>query len=153
MNKLLWPAVGVAALALAAALGWRLWPVLFPAPAFKAEQESNCDLNRSACRAVFADGSQVRLRIEPHPIPALKPLQLHLEADSIEINRAAIGISGIEMNMGYFHYPLQTDGKGRFSGTGVLPVCTWERMPWQAVVDLDTARGKYRAEFHFDVVK
>ncbi|MCA9549528.1 MAG: hypothetical protein KC933_05790 [Myxococcales bacterium] len=104
-----------------------------------ALMEKGCDPSKSACVARFADGTTVALAVSPEGAPGAVPLTFTVTATKAE----AVELQGLDMNMGLLHFPLHEGSRpGEWTATGVLPVCTADRMRWRADVLLeDRAAG------------
>lgn len=120
-----------------------------------------CDLHKAPCYADLPSGERLSFSISPQNIPLLKPLQLSLEkvaaAESIEqkhtqsfrIDQAEVLIVGLNMDMGWNHTVLEAQTAERFVGTTTLPICTLERMEWQALVSIKQDDQKWVIPFDF----
>ena len=66
----------ILALAVVAAVGYKLSPLLLPKADLTIEPVAGCDLHKQACYADVPGGGRIELSIAPHPIPVVKPLQV-----------------------------------------------------------------------------
>ncbi len=136
----------------AVGLAVRYAPPLHPEPAV-AVAVADCDLAVKACRSTLPGGGTVGLAITPLPIPVMERLALEVDVQGLEATRVEVDFAGIDMNMGFNRFVLKHRGEGRFSGPGVLPVCTRDRMSWQATVYATTERGMVAVPFRFETVR
>lgn len=146
----------VPALLLVAAIAvalYRGWPLLFPEVAVTAPLNPTCDLQRGPCRAVFAEGGEVRLDIAPRPIPILHPLRLRVETRDIAVDAVEVDFVGTDMDMGFNRVALRPGDGNTFIGDGMLPICAQTRMEWEARVMLHTPRGLWVAPFRFETMR
>lgn len=101
--------------------------------------EPSCRLSDGPCTVRFVDGTWVRLSVEPPSAPAAQPLRFRVEAPkNAQVLR--LELQGKDMNMGFFQLPLTSEGSADprvHRATGVLPVCTLDRMAWRADVILE----------------
>ncbi len=132
---------------------WQAWPRLFPAAVEQAPLPQHCDLRQAACNSRFASGHQVTLSIAPRDLPLMTPLTLRVKSDLPGIRQVAVDISGRNMNMGYNRPALEKDVDNHYRGTGILPVCSADRMDWEARVMLTTDSGLKTAPFHFSTFR
>lgn len=79
----------------------------------------------------------------------MQPLELQLLADAPALDRADISIRGLNMDMGILAFKLPDAIKGGFAGEGILPVCSQERMEWEALARLHTQDGFILVPFTF----
>lgn len=114
-----------------------------------AEADPECLLDETACTATFADGSTVTLDVTPRGMPTETPLTFEVTVTGDAPVPRSLELQGIDMNMGLLSVPLQPAGDGVSRGTGVVPVCTTDRMKWHADVVMD---GR-TAGFGFAVTK
>jgi hypothetical protein len=147
------------ALLAAAVIGVALhkaWPVLFPRIAERAPLNPACDLRQAACSVRFLDGGSVRLDIRPRGIPTVQPLAIAVQLAGLPTpERVELDFAGLDMDMGFNRVPLTpvADAPGRWSGTGMLPVCVRARMTWEARVLLHLPNGTLAAPFRFDTLQ
>ena len=109
-----------------------------------------CDLHLAPCVAADNAGRSVRFQFTPADIPLMKELTVQVDIDGIPAYQAAqVIVEGTNMFMGYQRAELRTDTASSLTGTLVLPVCTLEKMAWQATLDIETPTGKVQAIFPF----
>lgn len=109
-----------------------------------------CDLHLAPCVAVDNAGRSVRFQFTPAAIPLMKELTVQVDIDGIPAYQAAqVIVEGTNMFMGYQRAELRTDTASSLTGTLVLPVCSREKMAWQATLDIETPMGKVQAIFPF----
>lgn len=112
-----------------------------------------CDLRLGACKLPLPGNGSVSFSIEPRNIPVMKPLQLDVVVQGVEVVQVAVDFTGVDMNMGFNRSQLNREGAGHFAGEGTLPVCIRNRMDWEARVILQTPGGAIVAPFLFYSVK
>lgn len=147
-----------AALALAAtAVGVGLWlgsgapgvpddiPVLEPDPA--------CDLRAGACTLALPDGGRVTLSISPRDIPPMTPLTLEARVTGSGLHPRWLEFVGVDMDMGFNRATLAPAQGGRFTGSGMIPVCVSDRMLWEARLLLNDGGQWVAAPFRFEVTR
>jgi hypothetical protein len=118
-----------------------------------APLDVSCDLQRNDCQGVFPDGSRITLSILPRPIRALQPLRIEVVVEGVDPRAVAVDFSGVGMYMGYNRTRLTKQSSGAFAGSGMLSVCTRDRMAWEATVLAETEEGVMAAPFRFDVLR
>lgn len=111
-----------------------------------------CNLQREPCQSVFPNGARVSLSIEPRPIPVLRPLQIRVQTEGIDVQKVQVDFRGVDMDMGYNRPQLKAEAAGHYTGTWVLGSCGLERMVWEATVLLETAEGKLAAPFRLETL-
>jgi hypothetical protein len=144
------PVLGMLLLAVAAAALLQVWPLLYPEIAASAPLDPDCNLRGAPCTGRLPDGTRVIFAIQPADIPVVVPLQLTVVITGGAVASVEVDFAGVDMNMGYNRVALQPEGPGRFTGTGILPVCVRARMTWEARVLLHTPGGLLAAPFRFD---
>jgi hypothetical protein len=88
--------------------------------------------------------------INPTTIPLLKPLTLDVQLEGFTANKVMVDIIGLNMDMGYNRPQLSIKNSQHFSGSTTLPVCTLDRMEWEARVIIETPdSGNYLIPFRF----
>lgn len=153
LRSFLWALAGVLGLAVAAALVFKIWPVLHPQAALRLALDPACDLRQEACVSSLPGGGSVRLGVQPRGIPVLRPLQLEVTVKGLEVSAVEVDFSGVDMSMGFNRPQLQRQSDGRFTGTAMLPVCVRERMQWEGLVMLHTQSGVVAAPYRFWTVR
>ncbi len=123
-----------------------------PHAEFTFDRNDACELREQACKTSF-EGTSVMLSITPKTIPLLKPLQIDVKIEGLEVYDALIDFSGIGMDMGFNRSKLKRTDKGHFTGKATLPVCTRSKMDWEAKVMLQTEKGLMIAPFRFFTLK
>ncbi len=151
-NTALWTFIALLLLALCVLAAYKIWPLLNPDIAATAPLDPECDLRAGPCNGIFADGGKVSFSISPAEIPVVRPLQFEVRLESLDVRDVEVDFQGVDMNMGYNRAKLKQVGEGRFSGTGILPVCVRYAMEWEARVLLQTDRGLLAAPFRFITV-
>jgi hypothetical protein len=138
--------IGAAAASYAILVAWKF---LYPPVAVEVTADAGCDLHQGPCSARFPDGGRVTLTIAPRPIHPITPLTLEVRVDDLETDATTVDFTSPDMNMGFNRASLKTAGPGVYRGPMVLPVCTSDRMTWDANVRLHTRHGNYSAIFSF----
>lgn len=110
---------------------------------------TDCDLQQSGCVAEFARGGKVTIEIQPRPIPLLKPLTIEVDLKGIQATAVAVDFAGVDMDMGFNRFLLEGQGERWRTERAALPVCTRERMLWEAQVLIETEQGIQMAPFRF----
>lgn len=136
---------------------WLLWGQALlpdtPDRLWQIEAEAGCDLHHGACVARLDDGGMIEFRITPQPIRMLTPLQLEVRLHGLQAKGVLVDFNGVEMDMGFNRPRLQLQADGGFAGNGMLPLCVYERMTWQALVLIETDAGLGVARFYFDTTR
>lgn len=151
--RLLWSLLGLLLLALAAAALYKAWPLLFPNLERMAPLDPRCDLRAGPCVTTLEGGGRVSFGIEPRALPLLEPLALRVHVEGLTPRQVEVDFSGVDMYMGFNRVALSAEGKGRYGGSGRIPVCTREAMEWEAKVLLHDDRGIMAVPFRFITVK
>ena len=126
----------------------------FAKPDFSLELDSECRLNQGACQRTLEQGGAVQFAVGPQPILGAAPLYFELDVEDLDIRRAAVDLSGVDMNMGSYRFELEVDAQGRYRAEGILPVCVRNRMVWRADLWLQTRkRGLLRIPYQFTAFK
>ena len=139
-NKLL-NIISIVALVAFAAIGYIVQKALLtPAGAERAVIQTDCDLHSSDCSSVFTEGGTATLSIEPREIPLLQPLKVALSLRDINASSVQLNIIGLNMDMGINSNVLlpSPSNKQRFTGEIILPVCSMQRMEWEAQAIITT---------------
>ncbi len=118
-----------------------------------APLDPSCDLQQRACQALFPDGSRVTLTVIPRPVQALKSFQIRVLAEGVDPEAVEVDFRGLGMSMGYNRPRLNKESTGTYSGSGMLSMCTMERMPWEATVLVRTHEGIMAAPFRFETIR
>lgn len=135
--------------------GAYLLPLLTsPAPPTPLTLQAPCDLNQSPCVASDAAGRSIRLQFSPTPIPLLQDIRVQaVPAGFAAMSKAQLRVEGVTMFMGYQDSTLIPDAAGQLHGKLMLPICSLQQMQWLARVELDTATGRFVAEFTFNTTR
>jgi len=118
-----------------------------------ATLDANCNLEAGSCESRFPENGRVTFSISPHPIVGLKPLQLKVQTEGMEVQAVDVDFRGLGMNMGFNRPRLKKISDGEYAGTGTLSVCILERMTWEATVLVSTRDGVFAAPFHFETIR
>lgn len=134
-------------------LAYRYAPQLSTAAEVRTALDPTCSLAHRECSAEVPGGGRIRLAITPRPIPVMETIRIEVTAEDLRARSATVDFSGVDMNMGFNRYSLTPAGGGRFGGVGVLPVCSRQRMAWEATVLVETPEGRIAAPFRFETVR
>ena len=153
MARGLWLAGGLALAAAALLAGNALRSLLEPDARITAPVNTRCDLHQGPCRTALPRGGEVILSILPRDIPVMQPLDIRVQIRGLEASSARVEFVGVNMDMGLTRAPLSAQGGAKFTGSGMLPVCTRSRMVWDARVMVETPRGLVVAPFRFETLR
>lgn len=148
-KKILIDAIGLLLIALVVVVGYKLSPLLLPKADVTVQPDPGCDLNRAACRVALPGGGQIELRMNPRPIPMVKPFQVEVKLEGISAARIEVDFAGIDMNMGLNRIELVAGAVGVHAGEATLPVCITGQMDWQATVLVETGSQRIAVPFRF----
>jgi hypothetical protein len=110
---------------------------------------TNCEANMDKCTKKMANGGEVEFEILPKNSPQLKPLTLTLNTKNIDIKEVSVVFKGRNMAMGQLPAKLKKINKDKFSGKGILSICTLFKMDWEAMVHIKTDEKYYKVPFYF----
>ena len=148
-RKILIDAIGLLLIALVVVVGYKLSPLLLPRADVTVQPDPGCDLNRAACRVNLPGGGQLELRMNPRPVPMVRPFQVEVRLEGIDAGRIEVDFAGIEMNMGFNRIELTAGAAGLHAGEASLPVCISGQMDWQVTVLVETGRQRIAIPFRF----
>lgn len=149
----LWTTVALLALVLLLVVSYKLKDMLKPSVAATAELDESCDLHKAPCTSKLPGGGSVTFSLSPKEIPILRPLQIDVKFEGVEVSEAEVDFTGIGMDMGYNRPQLEPITKNQFKGKAILPVCVRTKMDWEARILLQTERGLLMAPFRFFTLK
>jgi hypothetical protein len=167
----LWAVAAILAVAVIIVAVFKAWPLLYPSISERASLDPGCDLLAGPCRVRFASGGEVALEILPRGVPALRPLTITASLADLPVpQRVEVDFAGVDMEMGFNRTSLQPESQGahgaaaspgragvgqggRWSGTGMLPICVRQRMTWEARVLLHYPQRILAAPFRFDTLR
>ncbi len=112
-----------------------------------------CDLRVGACISNLPSGGKISFSINPSDIPLLKPLTLRVNTEGINISDVDVDFIGIGMEMGFNRAKLTRENNNNFKGSAMLPICSKNKMNWEARVLLQTDKGMVEAPFRFHTLK
>jgi len=130
--------------------GIQVWNQSRQSVAVMALLDTRCDLKNGPCAAEFPGGGRIVFSMAPMPIEGLKPLQLKVQTEGLDVNTVEVNFRGLGMNMGFNRPKLKQETENQYSGSGMLSACIVENMTWEAMVLLDTDDGVLGAPFHFE---
>ena len=148
-KKILIDAIGLLLISLVVVVGYKLSPLLLPKADVTVQPDPACDLNRAACRVALPSGGQLELRMNPRPIPMVKPFQVEVKLEGVSAARIEVDFAGIEMNMGLNRIELVAGAGGVHTGEATLPVCITGQMDWQATVLVEAGNQRIAVPFRF----
>jgi len=108
-----------------------------------------CDLAAQSCEGILGDGSVVQLAVQPRPIELMKPLKVEVQVEGTGWTPLRLDITGLNMEMGLNRTSLNPDGRGRWRGETILPICSQRRMHWQAALLLQGPEGAVQLLYEF----
>jgi len=108
-----------------------------------------CDLAAQPCDRTLGDGTVVRLSIEPRPIELMKALKVEAKIEGNGWTPLRLDITGLNMEMGLNRTSLNPDGRERWQGETILPICSQRRMHWQAALLLQGPEGRAQLLYEF----
>ncbi|MET0000126.1 MAG: hypothetical protein ABW125_12070 [Candidatus Thiodiazotropha lotti] len=149
----LWILVGLLVIAVSAVALYKAQPILFPEVIRSGELDPDCDLRAGPCVSQLNDAVRVSFAIEPRQIPTVKPLQLQVSLEGMQAEKVQVDFVGVDMNMGFNRVTLNAAGAGEFKGDGMLPVCVWDAMEWEAKVLITTGQGLISMPYRFITVR
>jgi hypothetical protein len=148
-TKSLWLIIGILFVGIAAVALYKTWPMIFPDLAYEAELDNSCDLHDGACTSRVHDNGLVTLSITPREIPLVKPLEFEVGLQELAATKVEINFVGVDMNMGFNRFRLTLAEEGKYTGSGMLPVCVMDSMEWEAQVLLSTDQGLISVPYRF----
>ena len=116
--------------------------ILSPQGIARAVTPDNCNLHQSDCTAVFPDGRKATLSLTPKNLPLLKPIQVEVRLDGFKAKELQFNIIGLNMDMGVNRNTLTSNDQQSFTGNMILPVCSNQRMAWEAQAVITDADDK-----------
>ncbi|MCG7899441.1 MAG: hypothetical protein JAY99_03825 [Candidatus Thiodiazotropha lotti] len=149
----LWILAGLLTIAVSAVAIYKAQPILFPEVTRSGELDPDCDLRAGPCVSQLNDAVRVSFAIEPREIPLVKPLHLQVSLEGIQADQVQVDFTGVDMNMGFNRVTLNDAGAGEFKGDGMLPVCVWDAMEWEAKVLISTGQGLISMPYRFITVR
>lgn len=148
--RLLWALAVLLFLAVVLVAWIKVGPMLNPEVAMVAPLNSDCELRKGPCEALFPNGARVAFGMMPLNIPAVEKLKLSVRTEGVDVRQVEVDFSGLDMNMGFNRVTLDQVLPGEYAGAGMLPVCVRARMTWEAKVLLHTDAGLMAAPFRFE---
>ncbi|MDH3354100.1 MAG: hypothetical protein OEL79_02660 [Chromatiales bacterium] len=152
-DRLLWSIVGILLIAVVALLSYMQFIQKKQQIIEQAEINSECGLSQFPCVVKLKDGGSVQLDISPQPVEVLKPINIRIVLNNIDVNRVVGQFNGVGMNMGINRYIFKQKQDGSYHATVTLPVCVRNRMEWDAQISLETEQGVIIAPFRFEAFR
>ena len=140
-------------LALAGVAAYKVLPLLDPVVVRIAALDPACDLRAGPCVGQLPNGNRITFSIKPETIPVVTPLEFEVQVVGFDAQAVEVDFQGIGMNMGFNRPKLAAQGAGRYTGSGMIPVCVRDAMEWEAKVLIHTDDGIVAAPFRFITVK
>lgn len=148
-KKILMDVIGILLIALVVVVGYKLSPLLLPRADLTVQPDPACDLHRGSCQVVLPGGGRLELRMNPRPIPMVKPFQVEVKIDGLSPGRVEVDFAGIDMNMGLNRPELTASAPGVYAAEATLPVCITGQMDWQATVLVESGSQRIAIPFRF----
>ena len=127
--------------------------ILQPTVAQTLAVNKNCDLRQAPCTSIIDAHRTVTLSITPRTLPTLQPLSLNVTTKGFEAKTVSVNIVGLNMDMGLNHPVLAKTTLYQFIGSTQIPVCTHNKMLWEAQVIVQTSTGRINVPFQFYTLK
>ena len=141
--------IGILLIALVVVVGYKLSPLLLPRADVTVHPDPACDLHRSPCAVTLPGGGKLVVRMQPLPIPMVRPFQVEVKLEGISALRVEVDFAGVDMNMGLNRPELSARAAGVYGVEATLPVCITGQMEWQATVLVETAGQRIAVPFRF----
>ncbi len=145
----LWVIFAALLLGILIVVGYKYKDVIKPNATETTALDESCDLRQGACTSQLASGGQISFSINPHNIQILKPLALQVKTKGVTVTSASVDFVGIGMDMGFNRSKLTSEDQMNFKGDGMLPICSKNKMHWEARVQLQTDKGLVIVPFRF----
>jgi hypothetical protein len=145
----LWVIFAALLLGILIVAGYKYKDAIKPNATETAALDASCDLRQGACTSQLASGGKISFSIDPHDIQILKPLTLQVKTEGMTVTSASVDFVGIGMDMGFNRSKLTSVDQMNFKGDGMLPICSENKMHWEARVQLQTDKGSVIAPFRF----
>ncbi|MEW8380647.1 MAG: hypothetical protein AB2704_02295 [Candidatus Thiodiazotropha taylori] len=149
----LWILAGLLMVAVSAVALYKAQPILFPEVTRSGQLDPEYDHRAGPCITQLNDSISVSFAIEPREIPLVKPLLLQVSLQGLQADKVQVDFNGVDMNMGFNRVTLNDSGAGEFKGDGMLPVCVWDAMEWEAKVLITTGQGLISMPYRFITVR
>ncbi len=149
----LWTIIALLTLAILLTVSYKLKDFLKPGITATAELDASCDLRKGMCSSKLPGGGAITFSISPNDIPILRPLELQVITDGVDVSSVEVDFIGIGMDMGYNRPKLEAKNRQHFKGKTIIPVCVRSKMEWEARVLLQTNDGLIMAPFRFFTLK
>src|SRR5574343_467587 len=149
-KKILMDLIGLELIALVVIVGYKLSPMLLPKADVTVQPDPACNLQQSACSVSLPGGGTVTLDVSARPVPLVKPFEIEVRTQGVEVRGVEVDLAGIDMNMGYNRPVLAARGDGRYAAEATLPVCITGGMDWQATVLIETASQQIAIPYRFN---
>jgi len=148
-KKILMDVIGILLIALVVVVGYKLSPLLLPRADVTVHPDPACDLHRSPCEVTLPGGGKLAVRMQPLPIPMVRPFQVEVKLEGISASRVEVDFAGVDMNMGLNRPELSARAAGVYGAEASLPVCITGQMEWQATILVETAGQRIAVPFRF----
>ena len=148
-KKILMDVIGILLIALVVVVGYKLSPLLLPRADVTVHPDPACDLHRSPCEVTLPGGGKLAVRMQPLPIPMVRPFQVEVKLEGISASRVEVDFAGVDMNMGLNRPELSARAAGVYGAEASLPVCITGQMEWQATVLVESTGQRIAVPFRF----
>jgi len=145
----LWTIIALLVLVILLTVSYKLKDLLEPSISATAELDTACDLRKGMCTSDLPGGGKVGFAITPNSIPILRPLELQVVTEGVNVSKVEVDFIGVGMDMGYNRPELKAEDARHFKGKTIIPVCVRSKMDWEARVLLHTDHGLVMAPFQF----
>ena len=109
-----------------------------------------CDLQQGECTASDAQGNTLRLSLQPHPLPVMKPITAKVTGSLMQqAQQVQVVVEGVNMDMGFQRATLTPAANAVWQGQFTLPICSTEQMQWQLTATVQTPSQVFQAIFPF----
>ncbi len=128
-----------------------LFTIILPMTATATDRAKmiNCDVHHGTCTQKLQD-MDIILDINPKPVKAMTDLKFTITLSGKQgVSEPFIDLGMPGMEMGPNRVFLKSNGKGIYSGTGIIVRCPSGKRIWKATV---TVPDKGSVEFIFDVI-
>lgn len=129
--------------------GYAAWARLGPPRTMLGEQPPGCDLQRTPCRARFADGSELLVDLRPRPVGLVTPFTVDVEVRAMSAAHVDIALNS-PGSLAFSRRTLPARARRRFSGETTLAVCSSAPMRWRLQVVARGGRTAREAMFEFE---
>jgi hypothetical protein len=146
------PLTIVVAAGLSAYLGVRILSSVEPKRVIGFVSEPGCDLGRTDCSVEFPHHGTLSLDLGPRPLIANAPLAARLTVqEGPQPDSVVLELTGVDMDMGTWNFPLERSGDAVFTGSLTLPACIRRQMRWRIEIQVAVGRNLYATALQMTV--